>query len=263
MPHVKSNGINLYYERHGRGEPLLLIQGTLDSMAWGYQLPALSQKYEVIIFDHRGTGRTDAPEAPYSVEEMTNDSLGLIDALGVSRAHLLGYSIGGCIALEMAAKRPESVAKLVIAASYNEISPLGRYRTKVWSEIFKEDKTADRIYKSFLPWFFSDRFFENEANPEAFIHNALNSPYPMTMQGILGLSAAITGYHGIKDMSSIKSPTLVIAGSEDLAAPVKLGKRIADGIKGAQLTVLEGAAHAMIFEDAERFNKTVLDFLER
>lgn len=262
MPYLRSNGINIYYEIHGKGEPLLLIQGTFDSAAWALQVPALSQKYEVIIFDNRGTGRTDAPQPPYSIEDMTNDALGLLESLGIDRAHLLGYSIGGYVALEMGIRRPELVNGLILCATSNGMSSLGRYRTRIWTEMFKDDATTERILRDFLPWVFSERFFDNEENSEAFIRSALTSQHPQTIQGLTGLAGAITGYRGTTKLAEIKSPALIISGSEDLAAPAWLGKRIADGIHGARMAVLEGAAHMMIIEDSERLNNIVLDFLE-
>lgn len=262
MPYLRSNGINIYYETHGKGEPLLLIQGTFDSSAWALQVAALSQKYEVIIFDNRGTGRTDVPQPPYSIEDMTDDTLGLLEGLGTGRAHVLGYSIGGYVALEMCISRPELVSGLILSATSNGMSSLGRYRTKIWTEMFKDDSTTERILKNFLPWISSERFFNNDENPEAFIKNALAGPHPQTIRGLTGLAGAIAGYRGTMRLAEIKSPTLIISGSEDLIAPAWLGKSIADGIPGARIAVLDGTAHMMIIEDSERFNGIVMDFLE-
>lgn len=263
MPLLTSNGINIYHEAHGEGTPLLLIQGTFDSMAWACQVPALMQKYRVITYDHRGLGRTDAPEGPYTIGELAEDAIGLLSALGVKKAHVLGYSLGGSVALEMAARRPEMVGGLILAATYNGIPALGRYRTQALIEMFEEDNRLDRVFKMLLPWFFPDDFFKNSGNPDAFLKNALNSPFPIKPHGLLGLAKAIAGYHGLKDLSVVKSPTLVISGGEDIVAPVREGRNLSESIPGAKFNVLEGAAHTLIFEDAERFNSAVIDFLAK
>lgn len=263
MPNMRANGINIYYEIHGSGEPLLLIQGTFDSEAWACQVPELSKKYRVITFDNRGIGGTDAPEPPYSVEEMAEDTIGLLDAIGISKAHVLGYSLGGLIALELAANRPDRVDGLIIAGSFNGVSPIVRYRTKVWTEMLRDGVPIDKVYRDFLPWVFPGGFFEDEANLEAFLKSAMNSPHPPTLHGLIGMAMAITGYYGLKDLSVIKKPTLVISGEEDLSAPAKMGRKIADGIPGSEFAVIEGATHSFIFDNAGRFNGLVLDFLGR
>lgn len=260
MANITSNGINLYYEAHGEGVPLLLIQGTFDSSGWACQVPALSERYRVITYDHRGLGRSDAPEGPYTVDELAKDAIGLLDGLGMEKAHVVGYSLGGCVAMQMAVKRPGMVRGLVLAGTYNGIPALGRYRTQSWIEMLKEDGRLDRVLREFLPWVFSETFFENKENPAAFLKAMDESPFPMKPHGILGLADAIVSYTGIKDLPAIKSPVLVIAGSEDLAAPVREGRKLAQGIPGARLEILD-AAHLFIIEDAERFNAAVIDFL--
>ncbi len=102
MPTVSCD-INIYYEDHGKGEPLLLIAGWgTDLTCWQFQIPEFSTKHRVIAFDNRGAGRTDAPDEPYSFRMMADDAVGLLDALGIGQAHILGVSMGGCIAQEIA-----------------------------------------------------------------------------------------------------------------------------------------------------------------
>jgi pimeloyl-ACP methyl ester carboxylesterase len=99
MPTVKVGDINMYYEIHGQGEPLLLIMGLgSDLTGWMFQTPEFSKRYAVIAFDNRGVGRTDAPDMPYSVRMMADDAIGLMDVLGIDKAHILGLSMGGFIA---------------------------------------------------------------------------------------------------------------------------------------------------------------------
>ncbi|MCK4963645.1 MAG: alpha/beta fold hydrolase, partial [Dehalococcoidia bacterium] len=118
MPTTKVGDINMYYEVHGEGEPLLLIMGLgSDLTSWIFQIPEFSKKYQVIAFDNRGVGRTDAPDVPYSTAMMADDTTGLLDALGIEKAHVLGLSMGGFIAQELAVKYPQRVKSLVLAAT--------------------------------------------------------------------------------------------------------------------------------------------------
>src|SRR5262249_19585046 len=110
MPKAQVNDINVYYEVHGEGEPLLLIHGLASRGDWfKLQIPALSERFRVIIFDNRGVGETDQPEGPYSIAQMADDSLGLLDALGVESAGVFGVSMGGMIAQELVLRRPQRV----------------------------------------------------------------------------------------------------------------------------------------------------------
>ena len=118
MPTVRVGDINIYYEDHGKGEPLLLIEGWgTDLTCWQFQIPEFSTKYRVIAFDNRGAGRTDAPDQPYSFRMMADDAVGLLDALGIGKAHILGMSMGGCIAQEIAIEHPERTRSLILAAT--------------------------------------------------------------------------------------------------------------------------------------------------
>src|SRR5512137_672538 len=119
MPTVRVRDINMYYEVHGNGDPLLLIAGWgSDLSCWQLQIPEFSAKYRVIAFDNRGTGRTDdAPDKPYSFRTMADDAVGLLDALGIGKAHILGVSMGGCIAQEIAIEFPERTRRLILAAT--------------------------------------------------------------------------------------------------------------------------------------------------
>ena len=119
MPKVKVNGIELNYVESGSGDPLLLIMGFGgDHLAWVFQVPAFSGKYRVISFDNRGAGQSSVPDAPYSTRMMADDAVGLLDALGVERAHVLGVSMGGMIAQEVALNHPRRVRSLQLHCTY-------------------------------------------------------------------------------------------------------------------------------------------------
>jgi 3-oxoadipate enol-lactonase len=118
MPTKKVGDINIYYEIHGKGEPLVLIMGYgLSSAAWSPVLPALAQKYKVITFDNRGAGKSDKPDGPYTMDMMAGDLAGLLDAIRIKAAHIFGISMGGMIAQHFALRYPERVRSLILGCT--------------------------------------------------------------------------------------------------------------------------------------------------
>ncbi len=119
MPKVKVGDINMYYEVHGKGEPLVMIMGAGGNIEWMRQaIPVYSREYRLVLFDNRGAGRTDAPDIPYTIAMMADDLAGLLDAIGIDSAHIQGGSMGGMIAQEFVLRYPERVRSLILACTY-------------------------------------------------------------------------------------------------------------------------------------------------
>ena len=264
MPTARVNGIKMYYEVHGKGDPLVLIHGScFDVNGWAGQLDEFSKRYRVIVFDNRGVGRTDSPAPPYSTEEMATDTTGLMDALDIDRAHILGFSMGGCIAQELAVRDPGRVRSLILAGTAARMSPVGMARTLLFLRMLKEGVSPEIVMHNFMLWLFSDKFFENHENVTAAVQNYMNNPYPQPIDGLEGQAVASVEHDTRGRFEHITAPTMVVVGGEDILLPVKLSRELAAGIAGSELIIVEEAGHGLPLEAPERFNRVVLDFLAR
>ena len=257
MPTLRSNGIDLTYETAGQGEPLLLLHGLGSrSEDWQLQVPAFAERYRVVTADMRGHGRTSKPAGPYSVPMMAADVLGLLDGLGITAAHVVGLSMGGMIAFQMAVDRPERVRSLVIVNSGPElVARTVSERLRVGqrlalARLFKPARTAQ---------FLGPRLFpkaEQAELREMFIAQwAQNDPraYRAAMRALVGWSV-------LDRVGGLRCPTLSICGDRDYTPPsYKEGYTAL--IPGARLVVIEDSGHATPIDQAERFNACVLGFL--
>jgi pimeloyl-ACP methyl ester carboxylesterase len=263
MPTVKVNDINMYYEIHGEGAPLLLIMGFgMDLTGWMFQTPEFSKKYRVIAFDNRGVGQTDAPDKPYSIRMMADDTIGLMDGLGIERAHILGLSMGGFIAQELAINYPKRVKSLVLATT--EAAGDYAFATQVtgsWVAARTEGVSPKTYFSLILPFLFTDKFFENSDTVEMALDTMAASPYLAAAHALSRQFAACNEHNARDRLKQIMAPTLVLVGTEDILLPVKLSEELAALIPKSRLVVLEGGGHGFNAEIADKFNQAVMAFL--
>lgn len=261
MPRIRSNGVELRVEEIGQGPPLLLIMGLGSSLdTWIAQREAFAARYRVILFDNRGAGESESPPAPWTVPEMAADALGVLDALGVERAHVLGVSMGGMIAQEMAIRWPERVDRLVVAMSFARPDPLRRafLLFRRWARLQGADLVQEGVAN--LPWLVSPRVLNDPEQLERLM--AVVGAMPLMAPEAYSLQVdAILEHDTLSRLHRVRAPTLVVSAAEDVLTPVLLSQEIAAAIPGARLTVLPRGNHAVQIEDPELFNSAVLEFL--
>jgi len=264
MPIIGVGDINMYYEEHGKGEPLLLIAGWgTDLSCWQLQVPELSTKYRVIAFDNRGAGRTDAPDEPYSFRMMADDAVGLLDALRIDKAHVLGMSMGGCIAQEIAIEHPERTRSLILAATTAAPGEclLLMHTLAAWTAAMKEGVDPKTMARIQLPYVVTGRFFEQPEMVALFVDTMAANPCQPKAYACQRQTEASAGQDTRARLKQITAPTLVLVGREDILLPVRQSEELAALIPGAKLIVLEEGAHGFSIEIADKFNRGVLDFL--
>jgi 3-oxoadipate enol-lactonase len=261
VPTVSANGQELYYEVHGEGEPLLCVMGlAADTLAWALQVPAFSQRHRTVIFDNRDVGRSARAEGAYEVADMSADALALADALELEDFHLLGVSMGGAIAQEMALAAPERVRTLTLCVTFMSAGAWGRELARVWSERVRRASREDHIDELMLLTL-SEAFYENWAGVDFVRRMMLSNPHPQEPEAFSRQLQASARHDARGRLSALKMPVHVIGAEHDILVPVWKSVEIAESIPGAKLTVLEAAAHGINLERAGEFNAAVLDFI--
>jgi len=262
MPTTDAPGFRMYYEVLGDGFPLLLINGLgSDHREWLSQLPEFAPRFRVVVFDNRGAGDSGVPPGPYSTAGMADDAAALLAALRLDRAHVLGVSLGGMIAQELALRHPARVERLVLAcASPGGEAAVRPSREALSAFVRSPEGSPEEELRRMIPFLYTERFArEHPEEIEAFIARRLL--HPTSPEGHAAQLAAAIGHAPADGLSAIRARTLVIAGTEDRLLPPENSKRIAQRIPGAKLVLLPGAPHRLFAENADAFNREVLAFL--
>jgi 3-oxoadipate enol-lactonase len=261
VPTIDVNGQTLYYEVHGDGEPLLCVMGlSADTVAWALQVPAFSAGHRTVIFDNRDVGQSSLADGPYEIADMAKDTLALADALELDSVHLLGVSMGGAIAQEVALAAPERVRTLTLAVTFPAGGAWARRLSEVWAERVRKLSREERVDELML-LNFSERFFEDEGTTAWMRRMMLANPHPQPAEAFIRQLDA-SGRHDARErLRALDLPTHVIGCEFDLLVPVWKSRELAELIPGAKLTVLPAAPHGANVERAEEFNKAVLDFI--
>lgn len=251
---------DLYYEAHGSGEPLFLVSGLGGTAAyWKPNLPALAAKYRVIVHDHRGAGNSAHSKIRYSVDQMTDDLVRLMDHLEIERAHLVGHSTGGAIGQTLAVTRPERLKKLVLFATWTKADKFFRQlfaaRRALLTEVGKEAYVRAGTLFLYPPSWIkaNERMIEER---ESLTIAAFAPP-----EVVASRIDAIVAFDRTAELSRIRTPTLVLCAKDDFITPAYFSEQLAQMIPGAQLVLMPQGGHCASETVLEAFNATLLTFL--
>lgn len=257
------NGLEIAYEIEGKGEPLVLIGGyTMVKEAWKQQVERLSSQFTVITFDNRGVGQSTVPQEPFTIADMASDTVGLLDHLGISSAHIFGISMGGLIAQVLALDYPERVKKVALGCTTHggreAISP----SPEVMDLLAKAaDPTIppEKAVRMRVPILFGQRFLEEKKDlVEQWVHMAIR--YYPSPKGAQGQLKALSRFNSRGRLSEIRCPVLVITGSEDRLIPPENSNLLAQRIPGAMLHLVEGAGHLFFVEEPDEVSRILMEF---
>ncbi len=262
MPTIHTNGIDMYYELQGHGQPLVLIAGyTGDHTFWKLMKEELAKQFTVLVFDNRGIGQTKDSGDDFSLELMADDTMALIKTLGIERPHILGQSMGGAIAQLIARNDAQHIDKLIIL---NSAAKLNIRTMKTLENLFKLREAQisfDLFIDTALPWFFSNSFLAVPDYIMAFKEELLKNPFPQTIKDQERQFKALVPFDSRPWLDDITAETLVIAAEEDIIALPEESKVLAQGLATAQFAMIPGA-HSSPVEQAPRVNELVLHFLK-
>lgn len=261
MPYAAVNGLEMHYEEAGEGPPLLLLAGLgSDSRCWGLVLPGLGRRCRVIAPDNRGSGRTLPRNIETAIEILADDAVTLLDVLGIESVHLLGHSMGGFAALNLAARWPARVSSLILAATAPRNSVRNNLLFAGQAEALEADWDRAEWFRTFFYWIHTRKFFEDETAFRAALKLALEDPWPQTPEDFRGQVRALARYDGSRDLAAVRARTLVLTGRQDIIFSREESSEAAAAIPGAALVELE-AAHAFQVEKPREFSEAVLKFI--
>ena len=261
MPKAHIGDAEIYYEEHGSGEPLLLVPGLGGvGVYWKPNLPALSAKYRAIVHDHRGTGQSTHSKIKYSVDQMTDDLIKLMDHLKIEKAHLVGHSTGGAIGQTMALKHPQRLKRMVLFATWTKADFFFRHlfsvRRDVLTKIGPEAYVKAGTLFLFPPWWIRQN--ENMLRERESLAVKHFPPVEVVASRIDGIVA----FDRSAELGKIKTPTLVLCAKDDAITPAYFSEELAKKIPGAKLQILPDGGHCASEALPDAFNQAVLDFLK-
>jgi pimeloyl-ACP methyl ester carboxylesterase len=258
------NNIRIHYEEAGEGDPVLMINGLSAPAAnWALQTRALAPHFRVITFDNRGVGETDVPPDPvYTTAQLAEDAAGVLRWLKIPRAHVIGSSMGGTIAQELAIRHPRLVRSLVLACTWTEGDARFLHTIESWMILANRVPLEERYRHVLYPWVFSPRFLEQKESVETVLQRAMAYPHQTKAEGIERQGRGILAWNGTRTsrLGKIRTPTLVLVGKDDILTPPEFSRALARRIRGARLRVLPGG-HGFYVEEADAFNRVVIRFL--
>lgn len=262
---VHTNGQDLYYEIHGNGPPLVLVMGIgYDSSLWTLQqVPVLSSRFQVVLLDNRDAGRSSRAAHPYTIADMADDVAGLLDALDIGRSHLLGLSMGSMIGMEFALRHADRLDRLVLAGPGTAPARSAVDPIFIWNWVKAHDPSGKVFGGQQFTWLFSNAFLRNQQAVQKTIALLASNPNPVEPEAYDRQAQAYLHFDALDRLSSIKAPTLVIVGEQDLLTPPWVAREVADAIHGARFELVtgEGSSHLVPLERPEDFNQLVMNFL--
>jgi 3-oxoadipate enol-lactonase len=265
MPTVQGNGIDIYYEVQGEGEPMVLIPYlAADQACYAFQVAEYAKHYTCYSVDLRGAGLSGQPDGVYTTELFATDVAAFMQAAGIEQAHIFGLSLGAATGMWLAAKHPEKVKTLSLHSGWTASDPFLRAVVESWQIIAQAlDSVPEMIIQGIFPWCFTPEMYA--ARPEyveSLADFVRSRPMP-PVDALIRQSGAVLAHDATAALGSIQAPTLITFGRHDLVTSTRFAAPLSEGIADSEVLVFEDCSHAPIYENVEEFNQQTLAFLQR
>ena len=258
MPKLTIGDTQVHYHIYGEGQPLLLIAGLASDLStWKKALPKLEKHHQVIVFDNRGSGLTETSAAAFSIATLAEDAASLLQALHIEKAHVVGWSMGGNVAQELALCYPEKVGALVLMSTYMKEPDRSRFALDVMIHSVREGASMKSFMMMMQAWCSTNPAFKDRHASWA---QESKGDSPLSVEGFARQKQALDGFDTTKRAKGIALPTLVVHGTDDIMVPVEFGQDLATQIHGSEFHRIVGAGH---FLPTSGWLDPVLDFLAK
>lgn len=263
MPYAATNGMSLFYHVAGAEEapPVLLITGLSgDHRQWAGLVSTLAPSFRVIAFDNRDSGQSSRADEQYAILDMARDAAGLLESLGIERAHVVGHSMGGAIAQELAISFPSVVDRLALLGTYDAPDPRGSALLRGFASLRRE-MPRDEYLRLTLPWSFTYHEYEQPDFIEWLVQAVMDDPLYQEADAYERQMEATIAFDSRERLHRISCPTLLVFGEDDVLTPMRFAHEMSKGIAGSRLVTLEGTGHGFIFTRGREIADAVLGFL--
>ena len=261
MPFAELGERRVYYEERGTGDAVLLINGLgADHRAWHLQTEDLERSFRVIVFDNPGVGQTTGPRGPYTTELFGDVAVALLQSLGVERAHVVGASMGGLIAQQVAVRHPELVRSLTLHCPWWRADPYTQALIRSWQSYARVAGMVELSRQVWL-WVFTPCFFEERPDWFAGLEEEAQKP-GQSVEAFCDQAEACISHEALEAVAAIEAPTLITVGDGDILTPPAHSRALHERIKGSILHIWPQMGHAPFWEIPEEFNRLNLEFLE-
>ncbi len=265
MPKIRANNITLNYDQQGTGEPLVLIPYlAADYACYAFQVAEYSKHFTCISVDLRGTGESDKPDGVYSTEVFADDVAAFMQALGLSKAHVSGLSLGAATGMWLAAKYPDRVKSLSLHSGWTKSDPYLKAVVEGWQVMAKAlGSVPEMVIQGIFPWCFTPELYAEKPDYIKALADFVRGRPAQPLDAFIRASNAVIAHDAQAQLGKIRAPTQITFGRHDMVTSTRFAYRLKSNIKGSELLIFEGCAHAPIYEKVDEFNQKTLAFLNK
>lgn len=263
MPKARIGEIELFYQVTGQGDPILWISGLGgDHRSWALQVAEFSSRFRCITFDNRDVGQSaSAPSSSYTIRDMAADAAGLLAHLEMPLAHVVGWSMGGAIAQELAINHPDQVRSLSLVATYHQGDPRGTDIMTTFA-LLRQRLSPEEYQRATGPWVYTYEEYLVPGLVDSLRQRTQENTYPQSPEAYARQSRATMNHDAADRLAVIRCPTLVVAGEGDILTPLWFAYALRDGIPGARLATIAQAGHGLVWTKAQELNRLLLEFIQ-